>query len=62
LGLILRREHAHVDEEVEGMREENLEEHRVVEESIESVLREEEVEHRTVQDSFDSLRWGLVRA
>jgi hypothetical protein len=51
-----------MDEEVEGMREENLEEHRVVEESIESVLREEEVDHRTMEDSFDSLCWGLMRA
>jgi hypothetical protein len=51
-----------VDEEVEGMREEKLEEHRVVAESIESVLREEEVEHRTVEESFNSLHRGLVRA
>jgi hypothetical protein len=35
IGSDSEREHAPVDEEVEGMREENLEKHRVVEESIE---------------------------
>jgi hypothetical protein len=50
------REHAPVEEEGEGMGEENLEEHRVVEDSIESARCEEEEVHCTVEDSFESLR------
>jgi hypothetical protein len=49
-----------VEEEVEGMGEEDLEKHRVVEESIESTRREEEEVHRAVEDSFESLREDRV--
>jgi hypothetical protein len=41
-----------VEEEVEGMGEEDLEEHRVVEESIKSVQCEKEEQHRVVEDSL----------
>jgi hypothetical protein len=50
-----------VEEEVEGMEEEDLEEHRVVEESIASARREEEEVHHAVEDSFESLREDRVR-
>jgi hypothetical protein len=55
-------EHAHVEEEVEGMGEEDLEEHRVVVESIELARHEEEEVHHAVEDSFESLREDRVRA
>jgi hypothetical protein len=51
-----------MEEEVEGMGEEDLEEHTVVEESIESARREEEEVHRAVEDSFESLHEYRVRA
>jgi hypothetical protein len=51
-----------VEEEVEGMGEEDLEEHRIVEDSIESVRREEEEVHRMVENSFDSLCQDRVRS
>jgi hypothetical protein len=51
-----------VEEEAEGMGEEDLEEHRVVEESIGSVRREEEEVHHMVEDSFESLREDRVHA
>jgi ferritin-like metal-binding protein YciE len=49
-----------VEEEVEGMGEEDLEEYPVVEESIESARCEEEEVHRTVEDLFESLREDRV--
>jgi hypothetical protein len=51
-----------VEEEVEGMGEEDLEEHRVVEESIESARREEEEVHHMVEYLFQSLSEDLVQA
>jgi hypothetical protein len=54
--------HTPVEEEAEGMGEEDLEEHRVVEESIGSVWREEEEVHHMVEDSFESLREDRVHA
>jgi hypothetical protein len=44
----LEGEHAPVEEELEGMEEEDLQEHRVVEESIKSARREEEEVYRAV--------------
>jgi hypothetical protein len=51
-----------VEEEVEGMGEEDLEEHRVVGESIELARCEEEEVHHAVVDSFESLHEDRVRA
>jgi hypothetical protein len=48
-------EHALVEEELDGMEEEDLEEHKMVEESTESTWRKEEDVHRAVEDSFESL-------
>jgi hypothetical protein len=44
-----------VEEELEGMEEEDLEDHSVVEESIVSARREGEEVHRMVEDSFECL-------
>jgi hypothetical protein len=51
-----------MEEEVEGVGEEDLEEHRVVEESIELVLRGEEEVHHVMEDYFKSLCEDRVRA
>jgi hypothetical protein len=51
-----------VEQEVEGMGEEDLEEHSVVDESIESARHEEKEVHHAVEDSFEPLRKGRVRA
>jgi hypothetical protein len=51
-----------VEEELEGMEEEDLEEHRMVEESIESVRRGEVEVHHAVVDSFESLCEDRLRA
>jgi hypothetical protein len=48
-------EHALVEEELDGVEEEDLEEHKMVEESTESIRCKEEDVHRTVEDSFESL-------
>jgi hypothetical protein len=51
-----------VEEEAEGMGEEDLEEHKVVEESIGSARHGEEEVHHVVEDSFESLREDRVHA
>jgi hypothetical protein len=48
----LEGEHTPIEEDLEGMEEEDFEEHRVVEDSIASARREEEEVHHAVKNLF----------